>query len=110
MSDRVVVFFDWQNVYKGAREAFHSYGDPHWCGQVDPVRIAQALAADSPFDRELTEVRIYRGRPDNTRDPKGYAACARQVASWPQPVCRPRTASWRGTDFSVTSQSRAALS
>lgn len=82
MSDRVIVFFDWQNVYRGAREAFHSHGDPHWCGQIDPVVIAQMLAADSPFDRELAEVRIYRGRPDNTRDAKSYAACIRQVSSW----------------------------
>jgi hypothetical protein len=80
--DRVVVFLDWQNVYKGAREAFHSYQDPHWLGQVDPVRLAQAIAADSPFERELVAVRVYRGRPDSMRDPKGYAASARQIARW----------------------------
>jgi hypothetical protein len=29
MTDRVVVFLDWQNVYRGAREAFCGYGAPH---------------------------------------------------------------------------------
>ena len=82
MSDRVVVFLDWQNVYNGAREAFCTQQAPHWQGQVDPVTLAQHLAADSPFDRQLRQVRTYRGLPDATMDPKGYAACSRQVAAW----------------------------
>ena len=82
MSARVVVFLDWQNVYKGAREAFCAYGSPHWEGQVNPVALAKQLAADSPFDRQLQQVRIYRGLPDATRDPRGNAACLRQAANW----------------------------
>jgi uncharacterized LabA/DUF88 family protein len=84
MADRVVVFLDWQNVYKGAREAFCGYGAPHWAGQVRPLALGQLIAADSPFDRRLHQVRIYRGQPDATRDPKSYAANARQVAAWRQ--------------------------
>jgi len=61
--DRVVVFLDWQNVYKGAREAFCAPHAPHWHGQVDPVDLARHLADDSPFDRSLHQVRIYRGPP-----------------------------------------------
>jgi len=80
--DRVVVFLDWQNVYKGAREAFCALGSAHWEGQVDPIALAQHLAADSPFDRQLQQVRIYRGLPDATRDPRGNGACLRQAASW----------------------------
>lgn len=82
MTDRVVVFLDWQNVYRGAREAFCGYGAPHWEGQVHPMALGQVIAADSPFDRQLRQVRIYRGQPDATRDPRGYAANARQVAAW----------------------------
>jgi uncharacterized LabA/DUF88 family protein len=82
LSDRVVVFLDWQNVYKGAREAFATYGAAHWQGQVDPVALAAHLAADSPFDRQLHGVRIYRGQPDGKLDPKGYAASRRQHAAW----------------------------
>src|SRR5215813_2023055 len=84
MSDRAVVFLDWQNVYKGAREAFCAPLAPYWEGQVDPVALAQHLAADSPYDRELQQVRIYRGRPDSSLDPKGYAASSRQAGVWPQ--------------------------
>jgi uncharacterized LabA/DUF88 family protein len=79
---RVVVFLDWQNVYKGAREAFCTLRAPHWQGQVDPVALAQHLAGDSPFDRQLHQVRIYRGQPDGKLDPRGYAASRRQHATW----------------------------
>lgn len=84
MTDRVVVFLDWQNVYRGAREAFCGYSAPHWEGQVHPVALGQLIAADSPYDRQLHQVRVYRGQPDATRDPRGYAANARQVAAWRQ--------------------------
>jgi len=80
----VVVFLDWQNVYKGAREAFCGYGAPHWEGQVHPLALGQLIAADSPYERQLHQVRVYRGQPDATRDPRGYAANARQVAAWRQ--------------------------
>lgn len=82
MPDRVVVFLDYQNVYRGARRAFHAETDPHWQGQIDPLELAQHLAQDSPFDRELAGVRIYRGQPDATKDPRGYGACRRQIAAW----------------------------
>ena len=82
MPDRVVVFLDWQNVYKGAREAFCALSPMHWHGQVGPAALAQHLADDSPFDRQLQQVRIYRGLPDATRDPRGNGACLRQVAAW----------------------------
>ena len=82
MPDRVVVFLDWQNVYKGAREAFCTNSAPHWEGQVDPVALAEHLAGDSPFSRQLHQVRIYRGQPDGKLDPRGYAASRRQHAAW----------------------------
>lgn len=82
MSARVVVFLDWQNVYNGARAAFCSPHAPYWQGQVDPVGLAQYLAADSPFDRKLHQVRIYRGQPGATLDPKGYIASSHQAAAW----------------------------
>ena len=84
MADRVVVFLDYQNVYMGARACFHSRIEPHWCGQIDPLKLGLHLAADSPFDREHVGVRAYRGLPDGTFDPKGFGACTRQCAIWEQ--------------------------
>lgn len=82
MAARVAVFFDYQNVYMGAREAFHSYGAQPSDGQVDPQKLAELLVAKSLFDRELAEVRVYRGQPDSQKEPRGYAANARQCQRW----------------------------
>lgn len=85
MDGRVVLFMDYQNVYRGARECFHDHKlDHHTCGQVDPLKLGLRLVQDSPFERELKEVRIYRGRPDATKEPKGYGACTRQIDIWQQ--------------------------
>lgn len=84
LPQRVVVFLDWQNVYRQARTAFHSAGDPNHCGQVNPVDLALELADRAPegVTRELTAVRIYRGLPDNAFDQRGYDASRRQNAVW----------------------------
>jgi len=84
MADRVVLFLDYQNIYMSARSLFHTMGAAHWNGQVDPLTLGRLLVERSPYNRELTGVRIYRGIPDSTKDPKGYGACQRQVASWRQ--------------------------
>jgi uncharacterized LabA/DUF88 family protein len=81
MAERVVVFMDWQNVYRRGRDAFGLAEGPHTDGQVDPVALAHRLAARKP-GRELVQVRVYRGLPVNKEDPKGYAANRRQTAAW----------------------------
>ncbi|MFF4129031.1 hypothetical protein ACFYYP_36430 [Microbispora rosea] len=83
VTDRLILFIDYQNVYKGARSCFYSQlHPPHTAGQVSPLVLGQHLVRSSPYDRELAQVRVYRGRPDSTKDPKGYGACTRQVAAW----------------------------
>ncbi|MFJ3878032.1 NYN domain-containing protein [Streptomyces sp. NPDC090077] len=82
MSDRVVIFYDYQNTYMGARRLYHEAWDGWSAGQFDPFSLAQHLAADSPFQRHLHQVRIYRGQPDATRQPGSYGASRRQHAAW----------------------------
>jgi hypothetical protein len=81
--ERVVVFLDWQNVYKGARNLFHLDRGPVQLGNIHPMRLGARLAEGRPgHARELKQVRIYRGQPDSTRDPKSYAANRRQQVAW----------------------------
>lgn len=85
---KVVVFFDWQNVYNRARDAFFDRTqDPHTAGQTDAVDLAEMLlkkARESRPDEslELEQVRIYRGRPTQQHDTKGYNAFQRQDGRW----------------------------
>ncbi len=68
----------------GARGAFHPFGAPPQAGQIDPYYLGELLASKGPpgIDRELSQVRVYRGQPDSEKDPRGYAANDRQCAHW----------------------------
>ncbi len=82
--DRVAVFIDWQNAYKGAREAFGLFGEPSERGNFSPYRLARRLAEgnDRGRDGKLKLVEIHRGLPSSTRDPVGFGANRRQSAAW----------------------------
>lgn len=84
---RLVVFMDWQNVYKRARECFYGQDDPDFThGQVWPHSLAQLLcdrvSDHGDTDFEVAEIRVYRGAPKNDEDPKGYSAFQRQTSRW----------------------------
>ncbi len=83
MTLRTILFLDYHNVYRGARETFHGNQGYASTGQIDPMRLGRLLVTKSR-DRELTEVRVYRGVPEATKQPKGYGANRRQVAAWEQ--------------------------
>lgn len=87
MSRRLILFIDAQNMYHGARDAFFRKADPRTLGQFDPLKLGQLICGKRPVgsekeSRTLTQVRIYTGRPDSSRDPKTYGAHRRQVAKW----------------------------
>ena len=85
MALRVSLFIDFQNVYHGARYAFHHGGGPSSNGQISPRRVADLLCARRPRrsssdQRLLHAVRVYRGMP---RFPgRGHIAAQRQHEAW----------------------------
>jgi uncharacterized LabA/DUF88 family protein len=83
-TQRVAVFFDWQNAYKTAREAFGLWNMPNEHGNFSPYRLARLLAAGNErgADGKLTRVEIHRGLPSQRHDKQGYAANRRQSAAW----------------------------
>ena len=83
---RVVVFIDAQNFYRGARRAFFSPTDPSALGQFQPRRLGSLLTTRDP-DRRLLDVRLYTGRPDGYQQPKAHAANVRQCQAWDRAGC-----------------------
>ena len=81
---RVVVFIDYQNAYRRARDAFHTHlSDPYWMGQFNPVALGELIATRSGDpERVLQQVRLYRGLQNSNFDPQGYAANFKQVSTW----------------------------
>lgn len=81
----VAVFYDWQNAYKTAREAFRLENMPNERGNFSPYKLAMVLAAGNgrgPAGNQLVRVEVHRGRPSQRYDPTGYAANRRQAAAW----------------------------
>lgn len=84
--NRVAVFIDAQNVYRGARDSFVSKDKPAFLGQSDPLRIGELLVSrENPWQpssspRSLEQVRVYTGRPSS--DSRSYGPHMRQCAAW----------------------------
>jgi uncharacterized LabA/DUF88 family protein len=78
----VTVLLDWQNIYNCAREAFGLREASSFEGTVDPLKLATHLAGGVGPDRQLQELRIYRGRPDQAKNRKSYSAWRSQTAAW----------------------------
>jgi len=83
---RVKIFIDAQNVYRDARRSFFTPGDSAVKGQISPRRFGEAVVGlrKEPDDRNLTQIRVYTGRPSSARDSKTYGAHMRQCARWSQ--------------------------
>ncbi|MBN2177592.1 MAG: NYN domain-containing protein [Demequinaceae bacterium] len=83
MPDRIVVFLDYMNIYWSARSSFHLASPaPRRFGGIDPAKLGAILTDMGPKARTLAEVRVYRGMPSPTLDPRSHRAWQRQVASW----------------------------
>lgn len=79
---RAVLFVDYQNVYRGAREAFAHPGAPPPHGQVHPLALGELIAKRSRPGCDLAGVRIYRGQPNRNREPARHATVERQCRVW----------------------------
>jgi hypothetical protein len=78
---KVAVFFDWQNSYRSAIDAF----GPGTNGNVNPWKLAGHIARSRPAGSgqgELCAVEVFSGIPSQKRDPVSYAARRRQHAAW----------------------------
>ncbi len=82
MPDRVMVFIDYQNVHGWARRQFHPTNADPAVGHIDPRRLGQLLTDRRVRTSELTEVRVYRGRPSPDHQARSAAANDRQTVRW----------------------------
>lgn len=76
----VIVFVDYQNMYRGAREAFGWEDEKGFVGNFRPLRLGRGLAAGE--GRRLAQVRVYTGVPVLERDQIGYSIMQRRLGAW----------------------------
>ncbi len=79
---RVAVFIDDQNCYNAARETFFSPLDPPNLGGIDPVKLANVMAAQGPGPYQLDYVGVYCGIAERRKDLKTFLARTKQIGVW----------------------------
>jgi hypothetical protein len=77
-----MVFVDYQNVFMTARQCFHSYPYGPTEGQIDPWALGQLIVRRRRRASSLAGVRVYRGLPAATLEPRAHSANQRQAAAW----------------------------
>ena len=84
MPKRVVIFVDYQNAYRSAREIFHErFQDPPWMGQFDPLLLGEHILRSGNFPaRTISQIRMYRGLPDSAKQPGSHGAATSQISKW----------------------------
>lgn len=82
MSDRVIVFIDYENLRFSALSCFHPVDATRTDGNVDPFALAQLLVRRRNRDSQLSQVRVYRGRPSPLKQPSAAAANDAQAGAW----------------------------
>ena len=103
------MFIDYENIRFAAREVF---GDPQGrvpstFGHVNPRKLGlmlKQLGEKVDPDREMTAVKVYRGRAGPRSGPRAQAASARQFDVWesqPGVTVRSRPLRYRPTEWSM---------
>jgi len=82
VSDRVIVFIDYENLRFSALTCFHPTGAARTDGNVDPYALAQLLVQRRNDESHLSQVRVYRGRPSPLKQPAAAAANDAQAEAW----------------------------
>ncbi len=84
--ERLILFIDDKNVYNSARRAFFFNSnppEPHYYGQINPIKLGKLISSRiAKTQRRFTQVRIYTGLPDSTKEPRTYAAHMKQCSNW----------------------------
>lgn len=82
---RLKVFIDYQNAYHCAQDMFDLDEYDPVAPHIRPLRLGvllKQLGEEHDPNRELIEVRIYRGEPTNKSHAKLQGSFQRQVAAW----------------------------
>jgi uncharacterized LabA/DUF88 family protein len=77
---RTIVFVDYQNMYRSAREAFDWLARSGHYGNFRPYGLGRQLVRDR--SRVLTEVRVYTGIHTPQRNPAQHGQMQRRMLSW----------------------------
>ena len=81
----LVLFIDYQNAYRCARDVFSPILGPAEDGHLKPMELGRLIASrggpgGTPYS--LSEVRVYSGRPNPKIDKRTFSAHRKQSQGW----------------------------
>ena len=85
MPKRLVLFVDYQNAYKRARSVFFPDPQSGRDGHSKPMDLGNLIANRGGLGGtayNLSEVRVYSGRPNPKLDPRTWSAHRKQSQGW----------------------------
>jgi hypothetical protein len=102
MTQRVAVFIDWQNVYMGARNAFHEMHAPARLGMVQPTGSRSASSSPAVVTEGSSSTSGSTGASPTRAGTRG-ATPPTGVSSWPGRDRGPRAevAAWTASRLRV---------
>lgn len=77
---RTVVFVDYQNMYRSAREAFGWLSEGGHFGNFRPYGLGRQAVRET--ERTLGQVRVYTGVHTPQRNPSQHAQMQRRMSAW----------------------------
>lgn len=81
-SERVVVFIDYENMQRCAKDAFAVDRGHFWPWKLGKLLVDKRNARVDARPSHLAGVQVYRGLPSPRREPNAHAANEAQTASW----------------------------
>jgi uncharacterized LabA/DUF88 family protein len=78
--NRAIVFVDYQNVYRSARDAYGLTGEDNLVGNVRPYSLGRQMMRGGGL--VLTQVRVYTGVHTPQRRAKLHAMMQRRISAW----------------------------
>lgn len=82
MTERVAVFFDYENMHRTGHSLYTNYGTPLYNTVVDPRALAERIVERRRFASELADVHVFRGRPLPQFQPEARSANDQLTDAW----------------------------
>lgn len=80
--DSVAVFFDYENTHRTGHGQYAAYGTPVHETAFNPVTLGVRIVAKRRRSSQLTDIRVYRGRPVPEHQPTPASAFDIQARAW----------------------------
>ena len=82
MTERIAVFLDYQNVLQTGHGLYGVHGTRDYENAPHPVRVAELIAERRARPSEAAAIRVYRGQPVSTFQPRPAATYEAQMSHW----------------------------